>query len=68
MAGIIAAKWNNGTGIAGINPGAVIMPIKVTNDKGETDSLAVYRGINFAVDHGAKLINVKYRRDDYFQA
>jgi len=58
VAGIIAAKWNNGTGIAGINPGAVIMPIKVTDDKGKTSSLAIWRGINFAVDHGAKIINV----------
>jgi hypothetical protein len=58
VTGIIAAKWNNATGIAGINPGAVIMPIKVTDDKGKTDSFAVWRGINFAVNHGARIINV----------
>lgn len=58
VAGIIAAKFNNGTGIAGIDPGAVIMPLKVTDDKGKTNSLAIYRGINFAVDHGARIINV----------
>ncbi len=58
VAGIIAAKQNNGLGIAGINPGAVIMPIKVADDEGETNSLNIYRGINYAVDHGAKIINV----------
>ena len=58
VAGIIAAKYNNGIGIAGINPGAVIMPIKAADEEGETNSLLIYRGINYAVDHGAKVINV----------
>ncbi len=58
IAGIIAAKYNNGVGIAGINPGAVMMPIKVADDEGQTDSLNIYRGINYAVNHGAKVINV----------
>lgn len=58
VTGIIAAKYNNGIGIAGINPGAVIMPVKVADEEGETNSLAIYRGINYAVDHGAKVINV----------
>lgn len=58
VAGIIAAKYNNGIGIAGINPGAVIMPIKVADEEGVTNSLEIYRGINYAVDHGAKVINV----------
>ena len=42
----------------GSTPGAVIMPIKVADEEGETNSLAIYRGINYAVDHGAKVINV----------
>ncbi|HBO98124.1 MAG TPA: hypothetical protein DD648_09020 [Candidatus Omnitrophica bacterium] len=58
VAGIIAAKYNNGIGIAGINPGAVIMPVRVADEEGETNSLLIYRGINYAVDHGAKVINV----------
>ncbi len=58
VAGIIAAKYDNGIGIAGINPGAVIMPVKVADEEGVTDSLSIYRGINYAVDHGAKVINV----------
>ena len=58
VAGIIAAKTNNGIGIAGINPGAVIMPVVVADEEGETDSLAIFRGINYAVNHGARVINV----------
>ncbi len=58
VAGIIAAKRNNGIGIAGINPGAVIMPLKVANGEGEANSLNIYRAIMYAVDHGAQVINV----------
>lgn len=58
VAGIIAARTNNGQGIAGINPGAVIMPLKVANDEGEANSFNIYRAINYAVSHGARVINV----------
>lgn len=58
VAGIIAAQSNNGIGIAGINPGAVIMPLKAADENGRTDSLAIYRAINYAVDHGANIINL----------
>jgi len=58
VAGIIAAKMNNGIGIAGINPGAVIMPLKVANADGETNSLNIFRAINYAVNHGARVINI----------
>ena len=58
IAGIIAAKTNNGMGIAGINPGAVIMPLKVADKKGYANSLNIYRAIHFAVDHGARVINI----------
>lgn len=58
VAGIIAAKTNNGIGIAGINPGAVIMPVKVADEDGETDSFHIYQGINYAISHGAKILNV----------
>jgi len=58
VAGIIAAKTNNGIGMAGINAGAVIMPLKVADKKGNTNSLNIYRAIHYAVDHGAKIINI----------
>lgn len=58
VAGIIAAQSNNGIGIAGINPGAVIMPLKAADSEGHTNSLAIYRAIHYAVDNGARIINI----------
>ncbi len=56
--GIVAAKRNNGIGIAGINPGAVIMPLKVTDDEGLSNSINIFRAVKYAVDNGAKIINI----------
>lgn len=58
VTGIIAAKTNNGFGMAGINPGAVIMPIKVANEDGATNSFFIARAIYYAVDNGAEVINL----------
>lgn len=58
VAGIIAAKTNNGVGMAGINAGAVIMPLKVADKNGNTNSLDIYRAVHYAVDHGARVINI----------
>lgn len=58
VAGIIAARSNNGQGIAGINPGAVIMPLKVANEEGKANSFDIYRAIHYAVSHGARVINI----------
>jgi len=58
VAGIIAAKSNNALGIAGINPGAEIMVLKVTDKKGQTNSLNIYRAIHYAVNHGARVMNI----------
>lgn len=58
VTGIIAARTNNGEGIAGINPGAVIMPLKVTDKNGNTNSLLIYRAVRYAVAHGARVINI----------
>ncbi len=58
VAGIIAARSDNGQGIAGINPGAIIMPLKVANAEGEANSFNIYRAIHYAVSHGARVINV----------
>jgi subtilisin family serine protease len=63
IAGIIAARQNNGIGGSGIAPGAKIMPVKVldANMAGNTDALAA--GIRYAVDRGAKIINVSINTD-----
>jgi subtilisin family serine protease len=63
VAGIIAARKGNGIGGTGLAPGATIMPVKVLdgNMAGTTDGLA--RGIRYAVDHGARILNVSVNSD-----
>ncbi len=58
VAGIIAMGLNNGSGSVGIAPGASIMPIKVLNSANSGTWDAVAAGIVYAVDHGAKVINM----------
>ncbi|GAF12052.1 LOW QUALITY PROTEIN: protease [Bacillus sp. JCM 19045] len=58
VAGIAAAITNNVEGIAGVSWQSNIMPIKVLDDNGEGSSYAVARGIYWAVDNGADVINM----------
>ncbi|VAW19503.1 Protease precursor, partial [hydrothermal vent metagenome] len=59
VAGIIAAKTNNGIGISGINSGAVIMPLKVVDGRaGITRSIHIFQAIHYAVNKGAQIINI----------
>jgi type VII secretion-associated serine protease mycosin len=58
-AGITAASSNNGRGISGVSWGARIMPVKVLGgDRGSGSDEMVARGIRWAVDHGARIINM----------
>jgi subtilisin family serine protease len=58
VAGIIAAEPYNGIGIAGVNPWAKIMAIKVTNFRGNGNSVDIAAAITYAVNEGARVINV----------
>ncbi|WP_371497308.1 S8 family serine peptidase [Kitasatospora sp. NBC_00374] len=56
MAGTIAGHGHgNGAGVIGLAPGAKILPIYLNN---ADDSDALPQGIRWAVEHGAKVINV----------
>lgn len=61
ISGIIAAL-NDGTGMVGVTPNALIMPIKVmkdSNSKSDVPSSEAFaRGIQYAVDNGADVINM----------
>ena len=59
VAGIAAAADNN-VGIVGANPLALIMPVKVMNDRGVGDQATIVRGIAYAVANGADVINMSF--------
>lgn len=57
VAGIIAARGNDGVGIAGVAMDTMILPVKVGSTDGSPIS-AIAAGIVWAVDNGAHLINL----------
>ena len=54
----IAEETNNGYGLTGLAYGARIMPVRVLDAAGNGDPATIARGIVFAVEHGAKVINL----------
>jgi subtilisin family serine protease len=57
VSGIAAASTGNGIGIAGVAPGAKILPVKALDDEGGSfEDIAL--GIRYAVDHGADVVNL----------
>jgi thermitase len=60
--GDTATGFGHGTGVAGIvlqiAPNAQIMPIRVLGPDGSGDVTNVVKGIEWAVNHGAKVINL----------
>ncbi|CAM4520217.1 type VII secretion-associated serine protease mycosin [Paenibacillus endophyticus] len=58
VSGIIGATVNNSEGVAGLSWYNKIMPIKVLDSSGAGSTYSVAQGIIWAVDHGAKVINM----------
>lgn len=62
VSGIAAASTGNGLGVAGVAPGAKIMPIRVLDKNGTCSTAAhpcrVEEAIVYAVQHGAQVINM----------
>ena len=58
VSGTIAAVTNNGVGVAGVAPAARVLPVKVLDASGSGSDNDVARGICFAADNGAKVINL----------
>ncbi|MEP0765146.1 MAG: S8 family serine peptidase [Fimbriimonadia bacterium] len=58
VAGIAAAATNNATGIAGMNPTAMLLPVKILNASGNGTWENVANGINYSVNNGAHVINM----------
>ncbi|MBU8907793.1 S8 family peptidase [Desertibacillus haloalkaliphilus] len=66
VAGIAAAITNNINGIAGVSWNNPILPVKVLDDDGEGTSFEVARGIRWATNQGAKVINMSL--GDYYDS
>lgn len=58
VAGIIAGAWDKNAKAGGVDPNAKIMPIKAAGKNGGFKASDVATGIRYAVDHGAKVINL----------
>ena len=58
VAGIIGANGNNGQGIAGVAFGVRILPVKALDCQGTGLLSDVASGITWAVDRGARIINI----------
>jgi hypothetical protein len=76
VAGIAAAQVNNGIGVAGIagwngqtgnsdTHFIKIMPVRVLGSDGSGDDATIAEGIVWAVDHGAKVINMSLGSTGY---
>lgn len=68
VASVAAANTNNYDGVAGVDWNARLMPIKVLNADGEGSEAGAAEGIIWAVDHGAKIINLSLGTYDHVQA
>lgn len=57
VSGTIAGR-GTGTGVIGVAPGVTLIPVKVLDSNGNGTVSDVVRGIEWAADHGANVINM----------
>ncbi|WP_315067677.1 S8 family peptidase [uncultured Clostridium sp.] len=62
VSGIIAASANNNIGVSGITGilNIKILPVKVLDENGEGEVSNIVKGIKYAVDNGADIINLSF--------
>ena len=60
IAGIIAAEGNNGVGTAGLMWRASLMSLRVLDNSGTGDVAAAVEAIDYAIGHGAQVINLSW--------
>lgn len=67
VAGLIAANANSGN-MVGVDFNAKILPVKVADANGELQDSLIIQGIQYAIDHGAKIINMSFGGTNFDQA
>ena len=60
VSGIVAARGDNGAGVAGVCWSAAVMPVKFMTAAGEGLTSTVVEGIEYAVENGAKVVNASF--------
>jgi PKD repeat protein len=60
IGGLIGANTNNGTGMASLAFGVKLLPIKITSDSSPNVLISEYEGVAFAVNQGARVINMSW--------
>lgn len=63
VAGIIGANRKNGIGVKGIADNVEIIAIRVVPPNGDERDKDIANGIMYAVDNGAKIINMSFGKD-----
>lgn len=58
IAGTIGAITNNNIGVSGIDWNTTLMAVKVLGADGSGNAVGIVQGIQYSVDHGAKVINL----------
>jgi serine protease len=58
VAGLVAEATNNKIGLTGLAYGAAIMPVRVLDAEGNGNAAAIARGIRYAANHHAQVINL----------
>jgi type VII secretion-associated serine protease mycosin len=59
VAGLIAGSGTDERGVLGLAPDAKVLPVRVLNEENRyTDPAVVAKGVRWAVDHGARVLNL----------
>ncbi len=59
VAGIIGAKGNNGTGVAGVNWAVSLLAVKVLDDEGSGDIYDLVSGLEYVTDQKRRGLNIR---------
>ncbi|SER41775.1 Serine protease, subtilisin family [Salipaludibacillus aurantiacus] len=63
VAGIVGAETNNDFGVAGVTWEIPLLAVKVLDDEAMGNSFSIAKGIRWATDNGAKVINLSLGDD-----